>query len=164
MEITFNLSSYAGGYHVACNGSTNGNIDATIVNGTAPYTFLWNNGTTTQNISSIGAGTYTLTVTDNTNQTKTKTVTLLQSAIMQITLGASNYNGYNVSRYGGTDGTVASNVTGGAPSYTYSWSNGATVSGLSNVAAGTYTVTVTDANGCTKQKTTTLTQPTAMAI
>ncbi|MCY7410208.1 MAG: SprB repeat-containing protein [Chitinophagales bacterium] len=164
LDVTFDLSSYAGGYHVACNGSTNGSIVATIVNGTSPYTYVWNTGATTQNLTNVGAGVYTLTVTDNASHTKTKTVTLLQSALMQITLGASNYNGYNVSRYGGTDGTVASNVTGGSPSYTYLWSNGATVSGLSNVAAGTYTVTVTDANGCTKQKTTTLTQPTAMAI
>lgn len=93
MEVTFNTTSYAGGYHVSCNGAANGRIDATIVNGTAPYTFQWSNGATTQNLNNIVAGTYTLTVNDNASHTKIKTITLLQAAVLQASLGKTHLSG-----------------------------------------------------------------------
>lgn len=165
MDITFDLTSYAGGYHVSCNGATNGHIDATIVNGTSPYTYLWSTGATTQNLNNIGAGTYTLTVSDNASHTKTKSVTLLQSATLQASLTASQFpGGFNISKYGGSNGMIGSNINGGAPPYTYLWSNGATVSSITNLTIGSYTVTVADANQCSVQQSKTLTQPPVLQI
>lgn len=165
MEITFNVSSYAGGYHVSCNAATNGYIDATIVNGVPPYTYQWSNGATTQNLSNIGAGTYTLTVYDNAGHQKSKTKTLLQPGVLQATLTSSQYPGpYNVSKFGGSDGSVTANVTGGSPPYTYSWNTGATIASITGITVGTYSVTVTDANQCTVQQSTTLTQPAALQV
>ncbi|MEP7128912.1 MAG: SprB repeat-containing protein [Chitinophagales bacterium] len=165
IEITFNVSSFAGGYNVSCHGATDGSIDATVVNGVAPYTFLWSTGATTQNISGIPSGTYTFTVTDNAGHQKSKTKTLIQSATLQATLSPSHFQGgFNISKYAGTDGGIGTNVSGGAPPYRYLWSNGDTLSSVANLVAGSYTVTIKDANQCSVQKSATLTQPTALQI
>ncbi|HYV92734.1 MAG TPA: SprB repeat-containing protein [Chitinophagales bacterium] len=122
-------------------------------------------GATTQNISNIGAGTYTLTVTDGANHTKSKSTTLIQSAAMAASLTPSlYYGGYNISQYNGSNGTITPGVSGGAPPYSYIWNNGSTVANRIGLSAGSYSVTVTDANSCSVQQSKTLTQPTALSI
>ena len=64
-----------------------------------------------------------------------------------------------VSCFGGANGTVTSIASGGTPGYTYLWSNGTTTANLTAVAAGTYTVTVRDANNCSATASATVTQP-----
>ena len=71
----------------------------------------------------------------------------------------SDYNGEDISCNGLTDGTATSSIVGGTSGYTYSWDNGATTDAISGLSAGTYTVTITDANGCSDIETVTLTEP-----
>src|SRR5206468_12531742 len=70
-------------------------------------------------------------------------------------------SGTNVSCHNGTNGSAAVAASGGTTPYSYSWSNGATVASLSNLVATTYSVTVTDAHGCSNSCSFTVTEPAA---
>ena len=142
--------------NISCFGGNNGSIQLTVNAGTAPYTYNWNNGATTQNLSNLTAGTYSVMVTDANGCTETQTVTLTQpQGALQISVASSQ----QVNCYNGNDGQITVNVIQGTPPYSYSWNNGATGSTITGLAAGTYTVTVTDANGCTETMSSTITQP-----
>ncbi|MEW6469697.1 MAG: PKD domain-containing protein [Bacteroidota bacterium] len=142
--------------NILCNGGSNGSINATITGGQAPYTYSWSNGATTQNISNLTAGSYTLTVTSAYGCTGTANVTITQPPLLTV-----NASSTNVSCFGGNNGTLSATASGGTPAYTYLWTPGNLAgANQSNLAAGTYTITVTDANGCTATATTTITQPT----
>ncbi|MFN6015789.1 MAG: hypothetical protein ACK47F_13960, partial [Flavobacteriales bacterium] len=141
------------------NGNSTGAIDLTVSGGTAPYTYSWSNSATSQDLSSIGAGTYTVTVTDANGCTTTASVTITQPAAV---LAASTTQ-VNVTCFGASNGTATVTASGGTGPYTYSWNTTpaqttATATGLS---AGVYTVTITDANGCTTSTSVTITQPAA---
>lgn len=139
-----------------CNGGSNGSINlGGIIGGTAPYTFSWSNGATTNNNTNIAAGSYTVTITDNNGCVQSYDSSLSQPAAIVTTIVANNpkCNGLNT-------GNIYDSVkSGGVYPLAYTWSNGATSSLITNVAAGTYTVTITDNNGCTNTATTTITQP-----
>jgi hypothetical protein len=114
-----------------------------VTGGTAPYTYLWSNGSTAQDVSNLVAGIYTVTVSDNAGCTSTFISTITQPA-SPINLSVSSTD-----EMMGMDGTATATVSGGTPSYTYFWMpGGATTSSISGLAAGTYTVMVLDANGC----------------
>lgn len=121
---------------------SNGSI-ATTVSGTSPFSFNWSNGSTNQNLANVAEGAYTLTVTDANGCTVVSSVTVGNAPSPGITLNAAS------STCGDTNGSAASTLSGGTTPFTYSWSNGATTQSISNVAAGLYNVTVTDANNCT---------------
>ncbi|MDH3708569.1 MAG: T9SS type A sorting domain-containing protein [Cyclobacteriaceae bacterium] len=132
---------------VNCFDGSNGRITSTVTGGAAPYSYLWSNGGSSPGNSNLNAGTYTLTVTDADDNSVTETVDVTQPT--EIVLSGSVQDATcNVA-----DGSIDLSVSGGAGSYAYSWSNGATTASLSNVATGDYTVTVTDGNGCTKSET-----------
>jgi hypothetical protein len=143
-----------------CNGATNGSIDVSVTGG-APgttFTYVWSNGATTQDLSNVGAGTYTVTVTDGTTTCfSTLSVTLTEPVV----LAAAATVGTNVLCFGATNGTATASATGGTNPYTYAWSNGQTVANATGLAAGAYTVTVTDANGCSTTASVTIAQPAA---
>ena len=154
-----------GGTNLSCNGSTNGNINVTTSGGVSPYSYLWSNGATTQNLSSVGAGTYTVTVTDGNNCTVTASITLTQPDPVSPTLTSPTFSGgFNISCNGLFDGIITTSVTGGTSPYSYIWSNGETSQDLGSLTAGTYTVTITDVNGCTSTGSKTLTQPTPVVL
>jgi hypothetical protein len=143
---------------VSCAGGTNGAVDLSVSGGTSPYTYLWSHqGITTQDLTGIGAGIYTVTVTDFKSCTKTQTATvsgfIAINAVPTVT---------NISCAGLTNGAISLNVTGGAGNYGYAWSSGDATKDIANKAAGTYTVTVTDANNCTRSFTATITAPQAI--
>jgi len=145
---------------VSCFGGTNGTATATPV-GTAPYTYLWSNAANTQTATGLAAGAYTVTVTDNDGCTGTAMATVTQpAAALAATISAQT----NVACFGGTTGSATVTPTGGTTAYTYLWPTGAanqTTATASNLAAGAYVVTVTDARGCTTTSTATITQPAA---
>ncbi len=128
---------------VKCYGESNGSIDITITGGTAPYTYAWSNGATSEDIFNLSAGTYTVTVTDANacKETLSKTVSQPDQLLVSVT-------GIN-STCTGSNGSATATVTGGTAPIGYAWSNGGTDATISGLSAGTYTVTVTDANGCT---------------
>ncbi|HXH99537.1 MAG TPA: gliding motility-associated C-terminal domain-containing protein, partial [Sphingobacteriaceae bacterium] len=131
---------------VSCFGDASGSVSVTGSGGTAPYSYLWSNGATTQNISGVVAGNYSVVVTD----AKGCTVTLNNLIINQPTAVPSIAvdSKQDVNCFGSANGSITVTVSGGTGAYTYSWSNGATTEDLTGVTAGNYTLTVIDANGC----------------
>lgn len=140
---------------VKCFGMPTGAADISIFGGTSPYSYAWSNGASSQDLSSIGYGTYYLTVTDS------KGCTILDSATISQPPNAvvANATATSVKCFGGTDGTVISSVVGGISPYTYLWSNGATSNDIIGVPAGTYSLTVTDKNACVSVTGATVNQP-----
>ncbi|SFT91867.1 SprB repeat-containing protein, partial [Lishizhenia tianjinensis] len=145
--------------NVSCNGLFDGGVTATPTGGTSPYTYLWNNTATTASLNGVAAGTYTVTITDANGCTTTASATVTEPTLLSAT-GSVNAN---VSCNAGSNGEATVNVTGGTAPYTYAWSNTATTQTITGVAAGTYTVTVTDANGCTENASVTITEPTVLS-
>ena len=143
--------------NVLCFGNNTGSIDLTVTGGTGPYTYAWSNNTTAQDPSNLIAGAYTVTVTDANGCTATATVTITQpaSALVATTTQVM------IACFGGSTGSVNMTPTGGTAPYTYVWTGGSTAQSAIGVPAGTYTVVVTDANGCTTTISATITQPQA---
>ncbi|NBT11978.1 MAG: adhesin, partial [Betaproteobacteria bacterium] len=141
--------------NVLCNGGSTGSLDITVSGGTASYSYAWNNGATSQDINTLAAGTYSVTVTDANGCTAQGSYTITQPSALQITLNGTT----NILCNGGNNGSINVSVSGGTGGYTYLWSSGQTSEDLTNLIAGTYSVTVTDANGCTAQGSYTITQP-----
>lgn len=142
-----------------CSNLNNGSASVTATGGTPNYSFVWMPGNlNTTSISNLSSGTYTLTTTDNNGCSATDFVSITEPPV----LAAGFINQLNINCFGGSTGGVTVNATGGTPNYTYNWLPGNTSSAsLSNVQANTYTVTVTDNNGCQVQNSVTLTQPSA---
>jgi len=143
--------------NVSCFNGNNGSARVTPGGGTGPYTYTWTpSGGSSQTASSLSAGNYTVTVTDANGCTVTATATIIQPNVLT-GLGGTLAN---VTCFNGNNGVIRVNPNGGTPGYTYSWTpSGGTGQTASNMAAGTYTITVTDANGCTVSSTATVTQP-----
>jgi gliding motility-associated-like protein len=141
--------------NVLCFGNSTGSVNLTVTGGTAPYTYLWSNNGTAEDPTGMAAGAYTVTVTDANGCTAQTSVTITQP---QAGLALSTTQ-VNVLCFGNSTGSINLTATGGTAPYTYAWSNNTTQEDPSNLAAGAYTVTVTDANGCTATTTVTITQP-----
>ncbi|WP_207429749.1 SprB repeat-containing protein, partial [Pedobacter sp. SYSU D00535] len=140
-------------------GASTGAIDITVTGGTAPYTYAWSNGATTEDLTGLAAGTYTVTVTDKNNITATTSATITEpSALLAVSVTSKT----DVFVKGASTGAIDITVTGGTSPYTYAWSNGATTEDLTGLAAGTYTVTVTDKNNITATTSATITEPSAL--
>ncbi|MEM1320595.1 MAG: gliding motility-associated C-terminal domain-containing protein [Bacteroidota bacterium] len=129
---------------VTCNGGSDGTAYVNPMTGTAPYDIIWSNGDTTNNPGGLTAGTYTVTVTDANGCSAVDSVAVTEPPAIGIDLVAQGAD------CGQNNGSVTvNNVFGGTPGYTYLWSNGETTASISGLAAGSYTLTVTDANDCT---------------
>ena len=131
-------------------GEDNGTATVTITGGVAPYTYLWSNGSSDQNISALSAGSYTVTVTDSEGCTSTSTVTVGDSTSPNVSTTTTTTS------CGEDNGSATATATSGTSPYTYAWSNGSTGAMLSNLSSGAYTVTVTDAAGCSATSTATV--------
>ncbi|MEI6408658.1 MAG: gliding motility-associated C-terminal domain-containing protein [Bacteroidota bacterium] len=138
-------ASIAGFVPVSCHGGNNGSATASVTAGTAPFAFVWaptgGNGSTASNLS---AGNYTVTVTDGKQCTSTATVSILQPPAFVHTATAQK------STCGKANGSAAVIENGGTGAYTYAWSSQvSTTATASNLPAGNYVVTVSDAASCT---------------
>ena len=138
-------------------GASTGSIDLTITGGTSPYTYLWSQGASTEDITGLAAGAYNVTVTDANLCSETLTVTISQPTAISITETHTDLVCNGIST-----GSIDLSVTGGIPPYTYLWSNGATTEDISGLAAGTYTVTITDGGGCPAIQSVTITEPVSL--
>lgn len=131
--------------NVTCFGANNGSIITTITGGQAPFTFTWNpNVGTTQNLTGLGADTYTLTVTDSEGCTATNDTTIISPTQIILVLDSIS------ATCGAANGQASVSASGGSGSFTYLWNdtNNQTTDTAFNLLSGVYTVTVTDANGC----------------
>ena len=136
---------------ILCNGESNGALSVTGNGGSGGYTYLWSNGQSTNIISNLPAGNYNVSITDqNGCLSDLQTYSITEPEDILITPINNVVNGYDVSCFGANDGIVDLAVTGGSISsdYLYEWSNGQTNSTLVNAPAGSYSVKVTDDNGC----------------
>ncbi|MBK5284570.1 MAG: gliding motility-associated C-terminal domain-containing protein, partial [Bacteroidia bacterium] len=146
--------------NVLCNGLCTGTALANSSGGTAPYSYLWSNGATTQNIFNLCAGSYIFTVTDSAGCIDSQTVNITQPPLINVTSSSVPAN------CGSANGTATATPSGGTPGYTYNWSNGQIAQTVTGLAAGTYFVMVTDTNGCIQTQIVTITTtggPTATA-
>jgi len=130
--------------NVKCNGGSTGAIMVDVAGGTAPLRFNWSNGSTTEDLMNIPAGTYQGTITDArgcvfvSGEVEVKEPVVLEVELAVTPAGCTDKN----------DGRIMSEVMGGTAPYTYMWSNGETTMDIADLEPGDYTVTVTDANAC----------------
>ncbi len=153
------ISTTPSAINASCNGGNNGAINLTVTGGTSPFTFNWGAGIATQNRTNLVAGNYTVTITDSAGCT-----TIANAAVGQPLPISPVPATVNVACNGGNNGSITLTTTGGTGSYTYNWGGGITTPGRNNLAAGNYSVTVTDANSCTSTATATITQPATINI
>ncbi|MBL4656190.1 MAG: gliding motility-associated C-terminal domain-containing protein [Bacteroidia bacterium] len=152
------LTSSVTGTNTLCNGDSNGGVDLTVNGGTAPYTYGWSNGTTTEDVGSLAAGNYTVQIIDDHGCITFDLIDIFEPALLQVSLTQQN-----VSCYNGSDGSIDITPTGGTQPYSYNWTpDGQTTEDLSGIAFGSNNVVVTDNNGCTVGIGTTITQPDSM--
>ncbi|HEX8515143.1 MAG TPA: gliding motility-associated C-terminal domain-containing protein [Bacteroidia bacterium] len=170
--------SITGSTNASC-GTANGSATAAASGGSSPYDYVWtgaagtlqttNNVAGSNTLSGLAAGTYTVTITDNNNCTSTTTVTITSAAGTTVSISSQTH----VLCFAGTTGSATAAASGGSSPYDYIWTGAAgtlqttnNVAGsntLSNLSAGTYTVTVTDNAGCIGTATATITQPASAA-
>ena len=145
-------------YNASC-GQNNGFIQLNALAGTAPYTYLWSNGNTTQNNVSLAKGNYKVTVTDSFGCTATAS-----SAVGEVNGPSISYNSSNIMCFGSNTGSISLNVVGGTTPYSFYWSNGSTSEDITSLAAGIYNISVVDGVGCVGAETIELTQPNKLNI
>jgi len=139
--------------------SSNGDATANPSGGTPGFTYSWNNGQTAQTATGLAAGAYTVTITDAAGCTQTALANISNTGTPQANISSTN----NVSCNGGSNGSLVANVTVGTAPYTYSWNpSSQTTSAATNLSAGNYAVTITDANGCIVILSDTITEPSAI--
>jgi gliding motility-associated-like protein len=148
----------------SCFGFSDGEIDLTVNGGTQPYYYQWYNGSyalagITEDLSGIRADNYSVIVTDTMGCIGQYALTLSQPTQL-----LSNISGNDIQCSGGTTGTINVTVNGGTPPYTYLWSNGSTFQNQENLSSGTYSVTISDDNGCLSFNEITLTEPSPIVI
>ncbi|HRE73537.1 MAG TPA: gliding motility-associated C-terminal domain-containing protein [Flavobacteriales bacterium] len=155
LNVSFSVSS------PLCSGQCNGSVSATVIGGTQPYTYQWNNpsASTSATVSGLCAGFYTLIVTDANGCSTTASVAIddPMQLILPLTFG-------NVSCFGSCNGFVTSNPIGGTAPYSYLWNTGATSPGVSGLCPGLYSVVVRDANGCVVSGSRNIIEPAQLSV
>ncbi|MCB9190683.1 MAG: tandem-95 repeat protein [Flavobacteriales bacterium] len=141
------------GQPVDCNGGTDGSVLATPITqqNNTPFTYLWNNGETTQQITGVSAGPYSVTVTDSIGCTASGSFVVTEPPLLTVSTTVIDEQIFQA-----CDGSATATAAGGTAPYLYEWSDGQIGQTASNLCPGTYTVTITDANGCTAQRTITI--------
>jgi|GEM_PF-6030692 len=130
---------------VTCKGNSNGSAEVFPIGGVQPYTFEWDNGETGKIATNLSPGIHEVTVTDAIGCTTTCDVRI-SDGIKEFACWAMNAN--DASCEGASDGALFVMTSGGVEPFTYEWSNGETTREIKNLSAGSYSVTVTDVNGC----------------
>ncbi|MBL4651305.1 MAG: right-handed parallel beta-helix repeat-containing protein [Flavobacteriales bacterium] len=147
---------------VFCNGGNSGSIDLTISGGTPAYVYNWQHGPTTEDVFSLVVGNYYITVTDVNGCQVSDSYIITEPPALSVTAVTDA----NVSCNGGNDGQATATASGGTPTYTYAWDDPGfqTSSTAYSVPIGTFTVTVTDANGCIETDFVNITEPPALSL
>jgi hypothetical protein len=135
------------GHHIACAGQTSASATVSATGACAPYTYTWSNGQTGATVTGLGAGTYSVTVQASGGQQSVQNITLTAPPPLSLSLSSAP------SCVGSQTGSITAVASGGqsCQPYNYLWSNGAASANLSGLAPGSYTLTLTDAQGCSSQ-------------
>jgi gliding motility-associated-like protein len=140
---------------VKCFGASDGNISVQVIGGTPNYSYNWQPANTNSNsIQGLSIGNYSLTVSDSKGCFKDTTFVVAQPTELVLDTASTN-----VTCFGGSNGSATVIPSGGTPNYTYNWSNLTSQSDIQNIQAANYTVTVFDANQCSKQANFNISQP-----
>jgi hypothetical protein len=148
--IVLNLPSCAGltspvsGTNETSTGANDGTANANASGGTAPYTYLWSNLSSTPTINGLAPGIYSVTVTDANGCVKVGSYNVTPAGC-NLSVAVTGTNSTTTSISSG-DGTATATVSGGNPPYTYLWNTGASLSSISELAVGTYSVVVREEN------------------
>jgi len=153
------LSATQSQSNVLCHGNSTGSAGVVASGGTGAYTYSWSpSGGSGATANNLAAGNYTVTITDANGCSIQKNFTITQPAAAL----SATQSQQNVLCYGNSTGSATVTASGGTGTYTYSWSpSGGSSATANNLAAGNYTVTITDVNGCSIQKSFTISQPAA---
>lgn len=143
-----------------CWGDSTGSISSLTLGALPPVTYTWNDPALMgDQLTGIPAGDYSLIVADSLGCADTATVAVTQPEPLDVTLTPSDYNGFGISCAGRADGSVTATAAGGTAGYQFVWLPAGSGPVLGNLPAGAYTVTATDANGCTVENTISLAEP-----
>jgi len=145
--------------NVNCYGGNDGSIDLTVNGGTSPFTYIWTNGYTTEDINTLSSGQYTVQVSDDNSCTQNSTITITEPIAPNIST-----THINIDCNGNTTGSIDLTIVGPSISYSTIWNNGQTTEDISTLAAGNYTYTITDINGCNYSDIVNITEPYPLAI
>jgi len=154
LAITLSASS------LACYNQSNGQVSVTATGGTGGYTYQWNTNDTTPTVTGLSAGNYFVLVNDTKNCKVNGTVSIQgpnQLIINDIFVK-------NPICFGANNGEIIVNISGGQAPYSIAWSNGATGENNTNIPAGTYTINITDANGCNVSRNYILANPVQLTV
>ncbi len=128
---------------VKCAGTREGSIKADIKGGKAPYSYHWQDGQTTSELSNVGDGVYKLTITDAASQMATSVFTVYSPPALVVDVKTDL-----AATTGKSDGRAIITASGGTGKYYYQWDDGEGVAKAVSLKAGKHTLTVTDGNGC----------------
>ena len=156
-----NISYTVDTQNVSCYGMNDGSLTISPIGGTADYHFQWNNSLPDDSVASnLSPGSYYVTITDANGCTAVvQKIPITEPDSLYITSTITDPLCYNQEQ-----GAIDVSSFGGTPNYTYQWNTGATSESLSDVVAGTYTLSVTDANGCVKTQSFTLVNPNPITV
>jgi gliding motility-associated-like protein len=140
-----------------------GSINLIVTGGTGPYTYIWSNGAITEDISGLTEGSYSVTVTDFNGCTMAGSGSVINPPPIQYIKTVSDYNGYNISCYDMSNGSIKIITTSGTPPFIFTWTGPdgftATTQDISGLRAGTYVLQIDDNLACTVTETIELTEP-----
>jgi gliding motility-associated-like protein len=149
-------------------GFNNGSIILTVSGGVAPYSYLWSNGLTTKDLSGLTQGNYKVIVTDFNGCIKTDSAKIDIPPALNYTKSLSDYNGYNISCNGLTNGFINVDPTSGQAPFVYTWTGPggftSTTKNISNLRAGQYQLIIVDINECKASEAIDLTEPGKLGI
>jgi gliding motility-associated-like protein len=158
---------------VKCYGDANGMVNLTAAGGAGNFTYVWSNGNNGATAGNLSANTaYTISATDANACVADTTIMLPAPAQINVTVAATNVScglggtGNTVNPNAGRDGAARASANGGTAPYTFVWNTNvpATTADITNLTAGTYNVTVADANNCSASGSTSITEPQPMSI
>lgn len=145
---------------ISCFGLTDGDMKAIPSHGTPPYSFSWSEGSTTQTLTGLQAGTYTVMITDASGNTASQMATIDEPTALTVSTTQTN-----ISCHSGSDGSIELTAIGGTLPHRVRWNRGqGNAFSIDSLTAGNYYATVTDANGCVTTKSTSLNQPSAISL
>lgn len=163
LSLITDVSNYYGS-HISCHGLNDGWIRITPINAQGDVTFTWSNGDSVSQISDLGPGFYEVIVAD-TVSSLVYAIELIEPAQVQVTLQAPQTPfGYNLICNGDNKGRILTSATGGTGKLLYNWSDGSAFVNRAGIPAGSYTVSVTDENGCLATASVNLTEPTPVYV
>jgi hypothetical protein len=147
---------------VTCFEDQNGAIDIDYSGGHGSIWYLWSNGAGTQDLQNASAGTYSVTLTEGNGIQKVLDNLVIEGPTQELILSVDGTD--DVDCFGDATGFINTNANGGTPGYTFMWSTGETTPNISDLPAGNYSLTVTDANGCEKEISEIISEPPQLTL